>query len=202
MHLEYYNNPRLQIRVVRILCMVPIYALDAWLCLRFKDAAFYLDPVRECYEAFVIYNFYMYLVAYLDEQYGDIALYYASKPQVLHCRGGEGRARAGAARREGVRSGGCTCLGWLRSRWGGGGVAASGQPFIGGWLAGGRRAAARQGAGQSMPLPLPAAGGALLAGVSVAGALGSWVRVLLGDQARHPELRGGAPAHDGCVGRR
>ena len=62
MHLEYYNRPRLQIRVVRILCMVPIYAIDSWLSLRFKEARFYIDPVRECYEAFVIYNFFMYLV--------------------------------------------------------------------------------------------------------------------------------------------
>jgi hypothetical protein len=35
----------------------PIYALDSWLALRFIDARFYLDPVRECYEAFVIYSF-------------------------------------------------------------------------------------------------------------------------------------------------
>jgi hypothetical protein len=59
MHLEFYNRPRLQIRVVRILWMVPIYAVDAWMSLRFKDAAFYIDPIRECYEAFVIYNFFM-----------------------------------------------------------------------------------------------------------------------------------------------
>ena len=38
MHLEYYSKPRLQIRVVRILCMVPIYAIDSWLSLRFKEA--------------------------------------------------------------------------------------------------------------------------------------------------------------------
>lgn len=68
MHLEYYNNPRLQIRVVRILWMVPIYAVNSWLSLRFKEARFYIDPIRECYEAFVIYNFFMYLVAYLEDQ--------------------------------------------------------------------------------------------------------------------------------------
>lgn len=81
MHLEYYNRPKLQIRVVRILWMVPIYAVDAWFSLRFKDAAFYIDPVRECYEAFVIYNFFMYLVAYLEDEYGDIVAYYSTKEQ-------------------------------------------------------------------------------------------------------------------------
>ncbi len=49
-HLEYYMVPKLQVRVIRILMMVPIYAVDAWLALRFKDARFYIDPLRECYE--------------------------------------------------------------------------------------------------------------------------------------------------------
>ncbi|KDD73924.1 organic solute transporter Ostalpha [Helicosporidium sp. ATCC 50920] len=84
MHLEHYNRPRLQIRVVRILCMVPIYALDSWLSLRFVDARFFLDPLRECYEAFVIYNFYAYLMAYLEDEFGDVDAYYAGKPQVEH----------------------------------------------------------------------------------------------------------------------
>ena len=82
MNLEYYNCPRLQIRVVRILWMVPIYAVNSWLCLRFKDASFYIDPVRECYEAFVIYNFYMYLVTYLEDEVGDPVAYFSTKEQV------------------------------------------------------------------------------------------------------------------------
>ena len=36
MQLEYFSRPKLQIRVIRILWMVPIYALDAWLALRFE----------------------------------------------------------------------------------------------------------------------------------------------------------------------
>lgn len=31
-------RPKLQLRVVRILWMVPIYAVDSWLSLRFKEA--------------------------------------------------------------------------------------------------------------------------------------------------------------------
>jgi hypothetical protein len=46
-------------RVVRILWMVPVYALDSWFALRFSHARLPLDAVRECYEAFVIYNFFM-----------------------------------------------------------------------------------------------------------------------------------------------
>ena len=32
-----------------------------------QQAQIYLDTARECYEAFVIYNFFMYLLAYLEE---------------------------------------------------------------------------------------------------------------------------------------
>lgn len=126
MQLEYFSRPKLQIRVIRILWMVPVYALDSWFALRFKvriallrctpcegnsiknslypigrstslccgrsrllhmpqssmegkrrlivpllpgaqQAQIYLDTARECYEAFVIYNFFMYLLAYLEE---------------------------------------------------------------------------------------------------------------------------------------
>ena len=40
MHFEYLSRPALQIHVIRILWMVPVYAVDAWLALRF--------PVRGC----------------------------------------------------------------------------------------------------------------------------------------------------------
>lgn len=72
MHTEYYTRPRLQRHVIRILWMVPIYSLDAWLALRFKDARGYLDPVREIYEAYVIYNFYAYLMNYLEVCVGGV----------------------------------------------------------------------------------------------------------------------------------
>lgn len=84
MHLEYFSRPRLQIYVIRILWMVPIYAVDAWLALRFKGTRVYLDTLRECYEAYVIYNFFMYLLAYLHEEYGDVAAYFSTKDPVPH----------------------------------------------------------------------------------------------------------------------
>ncbi len=52
MHTEHYTQPRLQRHVIRILWMVPIYGVDAWLALRFRNARAYLDPLRECYEAY------------------------------------------------------------------------------------------------------------------------------------------------------
>ena len=40
-----------------------------WFALRFPDAAIYLDTIRECYEAYVIYNFMAYLLQYLNNEH-------------------------------------------------------------------------------------------------------------------------------------
>jgi Organic solute transporter Ostalpha len=45
--------------------MVPIYAIESWLGLRFRSSAVYFDTMRECYESMVIYSFYSFLVEYL-----------------------------------------------------------------------------------------------------------------------------------------
>ena len=79
LHLEYYSRPALQRHIVRILLMPPIYALDSWFCLRFAEARTYLTPVREVYEAYTIYNFFMYLIRYLEGQVGPVGEYMAQK---------------------------------------------------------------------------------------------------------------------------
>ena len=86
MHTEHYTRPRLQRHVIRVLWMVPIYSVDAWLALRFVDARVYLDPVRECYEAYAIYSFYAYLMSFLEDELGDVDAYLATRPQVQHLR--------------------------------------------------------------------------------------------------------------------
>uniref|UniRef100_A0A7N5ZVN9 Transmembrane protein 184B n=1 Tax=Anabas testudineus TaxID=64144 RepID=A0A7N5ZVN9_ANATE len=68
MHLRFYSAPREQRHIVRILFIVPIYAFDSWLSLLFftNDQYYvYFDTVRDCYEAFVIYNFLSLCYEYL-----------------------------------------------------------------------------------------------------------------------------------------
>ncbi|XP_042201068.1 transmembrane protein 184ba isoform X2 [Callorhinchus milii] len=68
MHLRHYSSPNEQRYIVRILFIVPIYASDSWLSLLFftNDQYYvYFDTIRDCYEAFVIYNFLSLCYEYL-----------------------------------------------------------------------------------------------------------------------------------------
>lgn len=52
-----------------------------WLGLKFPQAAVYLDTARECYEAYVLYNFLRYLLNFLEFEY-DLIDDLESKPPV------------------------------------------------------------------------------------------------------------------------
>lgn len=65
MHIDNFMKPKLQTPILRILLMVPIYALNGWLSLMVKDTAIYLDCMRKIYEAFVLNQFFVYLTSYL-----------------------------------------------------------------------------------------------------------------------------------------
>jgi len=56
MHVIHYVSP-LQRHYVRILWMVPIYALCSWLALRFNEQKLLLETIREFYESYVVYSF-------------------------------------------------------------------------------------------------------------------------------------------------
>lgn len=82
-HIIHYTKPSLQKHIIRILWMVPIYALNAWIGLGFPAQSIYLDSLRECYEAYVIYNFMKYLLNYLNDGQ-NLEDVLESKPQVYH----------------------------------------------------------------------------------------------------------------------
>ena len=67
-HLTHWNAPHIQKYVVRIIWMVPIYSIESWLALRFKSLSIYLETLRECYEAYVIFSFLYFLIALLGEE--------------------------------------------------------------------------------------------------------------------------------------
>ncbi|EDW03122.1 GH10663 [Drosophila grimshawi] len=82
-HVIHFTRPILQKHIIRILWMVPIYALNAWIGLLFPKHSIYVDSLRECYEAYVIYNFMVYLLNYLNISM-DLEATMTYKPQVHH----------------------------------------------------------------------------------------------------------------------
>ncbi|KAF5177577.1 Transmembrane protein, partial [Thalictrum thalictroides] len=56
-HLMNYTEPTYQRYIVRIIFMVPVYALMSFLSLVLNESSIYFNSIREVYEAWVIYNF-------------------------------------------------------------------------------------------------------------------------------------------------
>lgn len=82
-HVLNFTRPYLQRHVVRMLGMVPMYALCSWWSIRFPSLALYLAAIREGYEAFVIYSFMKYLTNFLQRDM-DLDSIIDSKPPVRH----------------------------------------------------------------------------------------------------------------------
>eukprot|EP00629_Pelagomonadales_sp_RCC1024_P011742 CAMPEP_0119280400 /NCGR_PEP_ID=MMETSP1329-20130426/22564_1 /TAXON_ID=114041 /ORGANISM="Genus nov. species nov., Strain RCC1024" /LENGTH=394 /DNA_ID=CAMNT_0007280985 /DNA_START=214 /DNA_END=1394 /DNA_ORIENTATION=+ len=82
-HLDNYYQPVLQVYVVRILWMVPVYAvcsfaeLNLWLAAEdneeFGKYATIPAAVRECYESYTVLNFFYFMVTFLEVHYGEPA---------------------------------------------------------------------------------------------------------------------------------
>ncbi|KAF8335120.1 DUF300 domain-containing protein [Amanita rubescens] len=65
LQLRNYRKPLLQRMVVRIMIMVPLYAIASFISLFSLEAAFVIDAIRDIYEAFIIYCFFSLLLSYL-----------------------------------------------------------------------------------------------------------------------------------------
>ncbi|ORZ26781.1 organic solute transporter Ostalpha-domain-containing protein [Lobosporangium transversale] len=83
MQLKHYRKPLLQRYVVRILLMVPIFAISSWISLVSLSMAFYVDALRDIYEAFVIYCFFGLLVSYLGGE-RSLLLMLHGRPYTKH----------------------------------------------------------------------------------------------------------------------
>lgn len=69
-HMKHWVEPVAQTHIVRILLMVPVYALSSWLSLLMAQHTVYFNLVRDCYEAYVLYQFFSLLVYYFDVTMG------------------------------------------------------------------------------------------------------------------------------------
>ena len=66
-HVKHWTDPEAQRAIVRILFLVPVYGIVSWLAIVFGDYALYFTLVRDCYEAYALYQFFCLLVHYLQE---------------------------------------------------------------------------------------------------------------------------------------
>ncbi|KAG9042160.1 hypothetical protein FS837_011225 [Tulasnella sp. UAMH 9824] len=67
--------------VIRIMIMVPLYAVSSLIALFSLEAAFVIDAIRDIYEAFVIYCFFHLLVAYLGGERSLLITLYGRPPK-------------------------------------------------------------------------------------------------------------------------
>lgn len=85
-----YRKPLLQRYVIRILLMIPLYSAASWASLMSQDAAFYIDPLRDIYEAFTIYTFFQLLINFIGGERSLIIMMHGRAPvhhpwPLTHC---------------------------------------------------------------------------------------------------------------------
>ncbi|WWD16558.1 hypothetical protein CI109_100985 [Kwoniella shandongensis] len=80
LQLKNYRKPTLQRAVVRIMVMVPLYAISSLIAIFSLEAAFFIDAVRDLYEAFVIYTFLQLLITYLGGERSLLIILHGRPP--------------------------------------------------------------------------------------------------------------------------
>ncbi|KAF8331318.1 organic solute transporter Ostalpha-domain-containing protein [Cantharellus anzutake] len=81
LQLKNYRKPILQRMTVRIMVMVPLYAISSLISLFSLDAAFAIDAIRDVYEAFVIYAFFQLMINYLGGERSLLILLHGRPPK-------------------------------------------------------------------------------------------------------------------------
>jgi hypothetical protein len=81
-HLSHFVEPKQQTHVIRMISMVPLYAIQSWCSLRYQSLSLYTQCVREAYESYVIYAFVQYLISYMGSE-EQLIVKLQTKPAVL-----------------------------------------------------------------------------------------------------------------------
>lgn len=70
-HLKHWTDPEGQRAILRILALVPIYSVVSLLAIGFGDYALYFVLVRDCYEAYALYQFFCLMIHYLQKAFAE-----------------------------------------------------------------------------------------------------------------------------------
>lgn len=71
-------------RVIRIIFVIPIFAIVALLSIAFNDAAIYLKPIEDLYEAVALASFFLLLCAFVQECDEERQTFFASSGTTKH----------------------------------------------------------------------------------------------------------------------
>uniref|UniRef100_A0A8V0XVW9 Transmembrane protein 184C n=1 Tax=Gallus gallus TaxID=9031 RepID=A0A8V0XVW9_CHICK len=89
-HLVHYTQPEF-LPVLSLESFLPCLRVTfcvllflQWIALKYPNIAIYVDTCRECYEAYVIYNFMVFLSNYLTNRYPNLVLIIEAKDQQRH----------------------------------------------------------------------------------------------------------------------
>jgi hypothetical protein len=78
-HLQNYNEPIIQRKIVAILWMSPIYSVTAFISLIWRPTEEYLAMIKDFYEAYCIYTFLSFLIAVLGRGDRNVAIQVVAK---------------------------------------------------------------------------------------------------------------------------
>jgi len=67
-HLRYWDTPEHQTYIVRLLIMAPVYGVDSFFSIYWRNLALYFNLARDCYEAYALYIFFVLLVKYVESE--------------------------------------------------------------------------------------------------------------------------------------
>lgn len=84
-HLSCFSEPDCQVKIVRILFMVPLYAMISWVSILRPEAAEYLNLIRDAYESYAIFAFFslmLSLMGGIDALYRNLML--EERPPIQH----------------------------------------------------------------------------------------------------------------------
>lgn len=69
-HFFHKTDKGSQKRIIRILGMVPVYAISSFISLLFFQSSLYMEFIQSCYEAYIVYCFLLLLTKYLGGHRG------------------------------------------------------------------------------------------------------------------------------------
>ncbi|PMD33849.1 DUF300-domain-containing protein [Hyaloscypha variabilis F] len=77
-HATHYSLPKEQRQVIRIIFTIPVFAIMAFLSVAFNDAAIYIKPIEDLYEAFALAGFFLLLCAFVEESDEERQTYFTT----------------------------------------------------------------------------------------------------------------------------